>query len=80
MMNERIQALLSQCTQESIDGPFATPYVDQVKFTKLLVKECTRIIASQALESQTAGANSDWTEFNALSRVAGQIKKHFGVE
>jgi hypothetical protein len=50
------------------------------KFVELIVGECTRIIANQAWESRTAGANGDWTEYNALSRVAGQIKEHFGVE
>lgn len=47
------------------------------KFAELIVKECTSICAKQAWESRT---NDDWTEYNALSRVAGQIKKHFGVE
>jgi len=47
-MNERIRALLSQCTQESIDGPFSTPYVDQEKFAKLIVKECANIAAEQS--------------------------------
>ena len=50
------------------------------KFVELIVRECTRIIANQAWESRTAGANGDWTEYNALSRVAGQIREHFGVE
>jgi hypothetical protein len=50
------------------------------KFAELIVKECNHIIAKQAWESRTAGANGDWAEYNALSRVAGQIKEHFGVE
>ena len=50
------------------------------KFVELIVRECTRIIANQAWESRTAGANGDWTEYNTLSRVAGQIREHFGVE
>ena len=46
-------------------------------FAELIVRECASICAKQAWESRT---NDDWTEYNALSRVAGQIKKHFGVE
>jgi len=75
-MNERIRALLSQCTHESIDGHFATPYVDQEKFAGLIVQECTRIIATQALES----LNIDLVEYNALVGASSQIKKHFGVK
>jgi hypothetical protein len=51
-----------------------------IKFAELIVQDCTRIIANQAWESRTSGANGDWTEFNSLSRVAGQIKQHFGVK
>jgi hypothetical protein len=40
MMNERIKSLLVQCTQESIDGQFANPYVDQEKFAKALLQDC----------------------------------------
>jgi hypothetical protein len=50
------------------------------RFAELIVRECNHIIAKQAWESRTAGANGDWAEYNALSRVAGQIKEHFGVE
>jgi hypothetical protein len=54
--------------------------MDAEKFAELIVRECTHIIANQAWESRTAGANGDWTEYNTLSRVAGQIKEHFGVK
>ncbi len=60
------------------DGKVVEHWLDQ--FAELIVRECTRIIANQAWESRTAGANGDWTEYNILSRVAGQIKEHFGVE
>jgi hypothetical protein len=85
-MNERIKAL---ALQAGVTGYFAAgteyatpiPLSDEVqKFAELIVQDCTRIIANQAWESRTAGANGDWTEFNSLSRVAGQIKQHFGVE
>jgi hypothetical protein len=81
-MNERIKELLKQATKEvdPHDRVWVFSKVDQAKFAELIVRECTRIIANQAWESRTAGANGDWTEYNTLSRVAGQIKEHFGVE
>jgi hypothetical protein len=83
-MNQRIKQLWSQAgghydsgnqhtwPQYTIDNP--------EKFAELIVRECNHIIAKQAWESRTAGANGDWAEYNALSRVAGQIKEHFGVQ
>lgn len=47
------------------------------EFAELIVRECVGICAKQAWESLT---NDNWTEYNALSRVAVQIKQHFGVE
>ena len=80
-MNERIKELAEQA------GIFRPKefyqHIDVLqleKFAELIVRECTRIIANQAWESRTAGANGDWAEYNTLSRVAGQIKEHFGVE
>jgi hypothetical protein len=81
MMNERIKELAEQCTSWSEGSTWTSREVfDKEKFAELIVRECTRIIANQAWESRTAGANGDWAEYNALSRVAGQIKEHFGVE
>jgi hypothetical protein len=81
MMNERIKELAEQCTSWSEGSTWTSREVfDKEKFAELIVQECTRIIANQAWESRTAGANGDWTEYNTLSRVAGQIKEHFGVE
>ncbi len=80
-MNERIKELAEQCTSWSEGSTWTSREVfDKEKFAELIVRECTRIIANQAWESRTAGANGDWAEYNALSRVAGQIKEHFGVE
>ena len=78
-MNERIKQLLIQSEVFNKDGTVlkdVTGY-ELKKFAELIVKECTSICAKQAWESRT---NDDWTEYNALSRVAGQIKQHFGVE
>jgi hypothetical protein len=83
-MNERINELAGQALSElAIAGwdPQTSPFnLFTDKFAELIVQDCTRIIANQAWESRTAGANGDWAEFNSLSRVAGQIKQHFGVE
>jgi hypothetical protein len=75
-MNERIQELAEQAETKEVGYYF----FDREKFAELIVRECNHIIAKQAWESRTAGANGDWAEYNALSRVAGQIKEHFGVE
>jgi hypothetical protein len=81
-MNERIKQLAEQCRIEEYNqfGDLIEFGFDEEKFAELIVRECTRIIANQAWESRTTGANGDWTEYNTLSRVAGQIKEHFGVE
>ena len=82
-MNERIKELAEQATDTvEIVNPDTgithnREFFDKEKFAELIVQECTSICAKQAWESRT---NDDWTEYNALSRVAGQIKKHFGVE
>ncbi len=65
-MNKRIRELLAQCTQESIDGLFANPYVDQEKFAELLVRECIQIV-------NVNGSNLE-------CEIVSDIKKHFGVE
>ena len=82
-MNERIRKLYDQANSR-----YTNDYALSGKpreewrsipdlFAELIVRECTSICAKQAWESRT---NDDWTEYNALSRVAGQIKQHFGVE
>lgn len=65
-MNERIGQLLSQCTQESIDGLYATPYVDQQKFAELIIKECIKI----------AHIMSDVSTETAMA-IENQIKEYF---
>jgi hypothetical protein len=67
-MNERIQELLIQCTQESIDGSFANRYVDQKKFAELIIKECADFVSNDR-------QNDDYGVF-----VANRIKQHFGVK
>jgi hypothetical protein len=76
-MNERILELAFEANKD-LDGNVPIGFAE--KFAELIVRECTHIIANQAWESRTAGANGDWTEYNTLSRVAGQIKEHFGVK
>jgi hypothetical protein len=85
-MNERIRELAELATSrtETVDDYNLQTVIhttfSKKKFAELIVRECARIIANQAWESRTTGANGDWTEYNTLSRVAGQIKEHFGVE
>ena len=84
-MNERIRELARQAGAINVwewasDDVLDTKNMDAEKFAELIVRECTHIIANQAWESRTAGANGDWTVYNTLSRVAGQIKEHFGVK
>ena len=77
-MNQRIEKMAEQCRSLYRDGNGGyIEQFDEQKFAELIVRDCTRICAKQAWESRT---NDDWTEYNALSRVAGQIKQHFGVE
>jgi hypothetical protein len=76
-MNERFFEMASRASKEAF--PFGSMAWMEV-FAELIVQDCTRIIANQAWESRASGANGDWTEYNALSRVAGQIKEHFGIE
>ena len=86
-MNERIRELEKQAW-EFVDKTWnwanannpSQATLFKTKFAELIVRECNHIIAKQAWESRTAGANGDWAEYNALSRVAGQIKEHFGVK
>lgn len=63
-MNNRIEELLWLCTEESIDGPYASPYVDHQKFAELIVKECIEVL------DKDDGA----TPYFEL------LKQHFGVE
>lgn len=39
-MNGRIQQLAAKFTTESIDGPYATPYLDKEAFAKAIVEDC----------------------------------------
>lgn len=66
-MNQRIRELLAQCTQESIDGPFASPYVDQEKFAELIIQECADVC-------QGFGESGDGYT------CSYEILEHFGVE
>lgn len=72
-MNERLKALLVQCTQESIDGQFANPYVDQEKFAELIIKECADI----ALKSGNI-ANKNISAKIESERIYHKIMDHFG--
>jgi len=80
-MNERIKELLAQCTQESIDGPFANPYVDQKKFAQIIVQECIDKIEAYRIpvgNSASGELACEWT-YAALKEIRDDIKEYFGI-
>lgn len=72
-MNDRIYALLQKCTQESIDGPYATPYVDHRKFAELIIRECAMIV--EGCERTDEVADGEYQDYEAAS----MLKDHFGI-
>jgi len=78
-MNKRITELLAQATQESIDGPFANPYVDQKKFAELIIKECVKRLQESLVPEYEIieGFNEDWNSHTYWA--IDTIKNHFGV-
>lgn len=72
MMNDRIYSLLRKCTQESIDGSYANPYVDYGKFAELIIKECISIVNNQRDPSTL--------NYSPKQRTIDDIKYHFGIE
>ena len=44
-MNERIREILTQCQQESIDGPEYPHWTDFEKFAELIIRECANVAA-----------------------------------
>jgi hypothetical protein len=71
-MNERIREILTQCQQESIDGPEYPHWTDFEKFAELIVRECIRVPYDMW----------DKAELNAdvAVKIEHRIKEHFGVE
>ena len=68
-MNERIEELAQQCTEQLIDYDVGTMYdqVDYRKLAELIVREC-----------------ADYVQFyykdHACEIIAHDMKQHFGVE
>ena len=72
-MNERIREILTQCQQESIEGPEYPRWTDFEKFAELIIRECAESLWTEECY------NSDLAleEFEKNSK---KIKEHFGVE
>ena len=73
MMNDRIYSLLRKCTQESIDGSYANPYVDYGKFAELIIRECAMIV--EGCERTDEVADGEYQDYEAAS----MLKDHFGI-
>lgn len=70
-MNDRIKKLLVQCTHPSLDGEFATSYVDQEKFAELIVRECLDILDDED-DGEIEGRSI------RIARI--RIKEQFGIK
>ena len=69
-MNERIREILTQCQQESIDGPECPHWTDFEKFAELIVRECANaIINDSRLNDVRSAANG----------CVRTINEYFGV-
>lgn len=71
-MNNNIREMVLACSEESIDGPMYADYVDQVKFAKMIIDKCIKIV-------------NTWSEDIPCSEgydilPVYEIKKYFGVE
>jgi hypothetical protein len=84
-MNERIRELLLQAT--TLRGPpFIRFKVDQEKFAKLIVQECTEIALEQKkwVEDQKVHNPEDevWNRarIQQSQHIMNKIEQHFGVE
>ena len=74
MNEERIYELAEQCTTSCVDGRgVELNEIDVEKFAELIVRECAKV-------SEDDITDGDACCTNTASRIARQIKKHFGVE
>ncbi len=75
-MNEKIRELEKQCWSHYIDGVLIDGHLhfDVQKFTDLVAGECARISESDAVGDDPACCT------NTAHRIAGKIKRHFGLE
>jgi hypothetical protein len=81
-MNELLTNLAAQCTSESIDGPYATPYLDQEKFAMLIVNECLAQVHKirTTIESHGPDKEARASAIRSCLIITGrQIENHFGV-
>ena len=84
-MNERIRLLAEQASHQSPDGyPVTIPYSNDfvMKFAELIVWECIARVEGCAVEFDDNYPNDQFIAgYNkGVSKVASQVKQHFGVE
>lgn len=51
-MHIKLKEFLAQSTKESIDGSYASPYVDYQKFAELIIKECGKVADDYTLDCE----------------------------
>jgi hypothetical protein len=73
-MNERIREILTQCQQESIDGPEYPHWTDFEKFAELIVGQMLEITDAHTEVFQT---NRDRA---VIEHIKQSVKQHFGVK
>lgn len=76
-MNERIKEILTQCQQESIDGPEYPHWTDLEKFAELIVRQFDRILVNEYLDC--VGENDTKSQVR-IDRLRERVKEYFGVE
>ena len=80
-MNERIQALIEQCTYhyESSNGSGEYEIFDREKFAELIVRECYEHCKGQVLDKEVADTN-ELSYNDAVGDCANGLLQHFGVD
>jgi predicted ATPase len=73
-MNERIREILTQCQQESIDGPEYPHWTDFEKFAELIVRQMLEITDAHTEVFQTDRDRA------VIEHIKQSVKTHFGVE
>jgi predicted ATPase len=73
-MNERIREILTQCQQESIDGPEYPHWTDLEKFAELIVYQMLEITDAHTEVFQTDRDRA------VIEHIKQSVKTHFGVE
>ena len=81
-MNERIQELYEQATEEHVSNNMAWAELNPEKFAELIVAECIEKIETYCIPVGNSAAGEmacEWT-YDALKEIRDEIKEHFGVK